>query len=239
MVAFAYAFWAATAFLAAGLAVSIPLEQFASQQLIDWLSAPLGSLTLAAVIYVLAALLVVMPFFLRRVPWREILGRLAISRRFKGKMLAWALYAWGMYFLTSVMVAFVLSFVNLPGLNLQQQQQVGFQNLANGFEYVAAFVALVVVAPVFEEVIFRGFLFGRIRERSGFWPSAILTSLTFAALHGQVNVGIDVFILSMFLCFLREKFDSIWPGVMVHALKNGLAYTLLFILPLYGIKLLQ
>ncbi len=237
-VAFGYAAWTATAFLTAGLAVSIPLEQFASQQLIDWLSTALGSLTLAAVIYALAALLVALPLFLRRVPWREILGKLAISRRFKGKMFAWALYGWLLYFLTSAAAALVLSLINLPGVNLQQQQEVGFQNLANGFEYIAAFVALVVVAPIFEETIFRGYLFGRIRQRSGFWLSAIVTSLTFALLHGQVNVGIDVFILSMFLSMLRERFDSIWPGVMVHALKNGLAYTFLFILPLFGVKLL-
>jgi membrane protease YdiL (CAAX protease family) len=44
-----------------------------------------------------------------------------------------------------------------------------------------------------------------------------------------VNVALDVFILSIVMCGLREMTGSIWAGVVLHMMKNGLAFYLLFI----------
>lgn len=233
-----YAIWAAGVFVFTSVVlVGLPLAYFASDSVYKWFETSVGTLALAAIIYVVSAALVISPFVLRRLPWAEIRKRLGISKPFRLPMLPWAIFMWGLYFLLTIAVTAILYFVSIPGLDLEQQQNIGFSNLSGGLEYVAAFLLLVVIAPVFEELLFRGYLFGRIREKNGFWLSAILTSLTFAALHGQLNVGIDVFILSIFLCYLREKFDAIWPGILVHAFKNGLAYMLLFLLPLYGIHI--
>ena len=169
-------------------------------------------------------------------PLAEVKSRLGLSKPFEARMVAWALFIWGLYFLTSVAVTALLYGLNIHGLQLDQKQDIGFSQLNTVLEYGAAFVLLVIIAPFFEELLFRGYLFGAIRHRSGFVVSTLLTSLTFAIMHGQFNVGVDVFILSLFLCYLREKFDSIWPGMLVHAFKNGLAYVILFILPLYGIS---
>lgn len=189
--------------------------------------------------YVLSLLVVMAPFFIKRLPWIKIRAKLGLSKPFKRSMVPWALFIWGIYFISTALVTALLYSLPMHGLNLDQKQDIGFDTISGIWQYIAAFGLLVVVAPLFEELLFRGYLFGQMRTRSGFWLSALLTSLTFAVLHGQLNVGIDVFILSLFLCYLREKFDSIWPGVLVHAFKNGLAFILLFILPLYGINLLQ
>jgi hypothetical protein len=63
------------------------------------------------------------------------------------------------------------------------------------------------------------------------WAAIIITSLLFGAVHGQWNVAIDVFVLSLVLCSLREVTGNIWAGVLLHMLKNGLAFYLLFINP--------
>lgn len=139
----------------------------------------------------------------------------------------------------SAVAMMVLYSLNLSGIDLQEKQNVGFNELSSSVDYMLAFITLVVLAPVFEEAMFRGFLFGQLRKRHGFWVSAIVTSLAFAVVHFQFNVGVDVLILSLFLCYLRERFQSIWPSIMLHALKNGIAYTLLFILPLLGFNLIQ
>ena len=127
----------------------------------------------------------------------------------------------------------------LPGYNPDQEQDVGFKNLNGSLDLILAFIALVILPPIAEELVFRGYLFGKLREQSGFWVSAIITSIIFGLVHLQWNVGVDTFVLSIFLCYLREKTGSIWMSMLLHALKNGVAYFFLFIAPLLGINLLQ
>ena len=47
----------------------------------------------------------------------------------------------------------------------------------------------------------------------------------------QWAVTIDTFVLSLMLCALREYTGAIWAGVLLHAIKNGLAFYLLFVNP--------
>jgi membrane protease YdiL (CAAX protease family) len=42
--------------------------------------------------------------------------------------------------------------------------------------------------------------------------------------------GLDTFILSLFLIYLREKTDGLWASMALHALKNGVAFVALFVL---------
>lgn len=230
-----YSVWSAGVFLfTSTILVGLPIALFASQSLYEWFSTPVGIFALGAIVYTVATAIAISPFLIRHYSRPVIKEKLGITA-FSNRMIIWALGAWVLYFFLTAVVAAALQFI--PSLDLTQKQEIGFSTLSGPWEYILAFLTLVIVAPVFEEILFRGFLFGQIRERSGFWFSAILTSLTFALLHGQLNVGIDVFILSMFLCYLREKRQSILPGILVHAFKNGLAYSLLFILPLLGVRL--
>lgn len=236
-----YPTWTVAAVLFVSFLIVGPLIDYVvPDSVFNWLAQPLGSLTIAAVTYLIATILVLAPLWLlRRMNWTQMAQRIGLAHRPTLRMVPWALLSWGLYFGLTIITTILLSLVHLPGLDLQQQQNVGFGHLTYGYEYIAAFVALVVLAPLFEEIIFRGYLYGRLRRDSSFFLSALLTSSAFALLHFQLNVGIDVFILSLFLCYVREKFDSIWPGVIIHAFKNGIAYLFLFILPLYGVNLLQ
>ena len=99
-----------------------------------------------------------------------------------------------------------------------------------GWERIFAFALFVIVAPFAEEAIMRGFLFGKLRQsKMPFWPAAIVVSLLFAVAHGQWNVGVDTFILSMVACWLREVTKTIWPGVVIHMIKNFVAFMVLFV----------
>ena len=119
-----------------------------------------------------------------------------------------------------------------PWFDANQAQQTGFSQLNSRYEYIIAFVTLVVAAPVAEEVIFRGYLFGRLRNFVPFWVAAIVTSVLFGLAHGTWNVAIDVFALSMISCLLRESTGNIWASILIHMLKNGIAFYILFINPL-------
>ena len=118
-----------------------------------------------------------------------------------------------------------------PGFNANQAQNTGFEHLTQGFEYMLAFTTLVVVAPIAEEVLFRGYLFGKLKQYLPIWVAALATSLLFGALHGAWAVAIDTFALSLVLCYLRETTGSIWSSILLHMLKNGIAFYLLFIYP--------
>lgn len=128
--------------------------------------------------------------------------------------------------------ALIVLFTSIfPQIDVQQAQDVGFQNLANQTQYILAFTTLVVLAPFAEEVLFRGYLYGKLRKHAPIWLAMLITGALFAAAHGQWNVAIDTFALSLVMTSLREITGSIWAGVLLHMMKNGLAFYLLFINP--------
>ena len=110
--------------------------------------------------------------------------------------------------------------------------------LAPGFDRILAFLTLVVIAPIAEEIIFRGWLYGKLREKlngrlSEMWGiilSAFITSLLVGLVHLQWNVGVNVFALSIVLCAMREITGTIYAGMLTHMLKNGLAFYLIYVI---------
>lgn len=119
----------------------------------------------------------------------------------------------------------------IPWYDLTVTQDIGFQGLSQRYEVVLAFVCLVVLAPLAEELLFRGYLFGKLSKHAPMWAAAIITSVLFGVLHGSWVVGIDVFALSLVLCTLRVITGSIWSPVVLHMVKNGVAFYFLFINP--------
>lgn len=128
----------------------------------------------------------------------------------------------------AIVLAWVFSF--FPWFNAEEVQDVGFSIYMNGGEKILAFLVLVVLAPVREELIFRGWLYGRLRARLNMPVAIIITSLLFAIMHFQWNVGVNVFALSVVLCGLREITGTIYAGILTHMIKNGVAFYLLYVL---------
>ena len=112
----------------------------------------------------------------------------------------------------------------LPGINWTETQDVGFSNLISQNDYVLTFLMLVIVAPLAEEIIFRGWLYGKLRTRIPAIPAILLVSLLFGIVHGQWNVGVTVFVMSVAMCSIRELTGTIWGGLLIHILKNGIAF---------------
>ena len=83
-----------------------------------------------------------------------------------------------------------------------------------------------VLAPLVEEIFFRGFLFQGFRAKYGWATSMLLSSAVFAIAHLDPASLIPTFILGNVLAYLYHRSNSIWPGVMLHVLVNtfGLAF---------------
>lgn len=120
----------------------------------------------------------------------------------------------------------------LPWIDIEQAQDLGLGMPSVGIEMAMAFLLLVVIAPFVEELLFRGYLFGKLRG-SGvpFWLTALVVSLLFGIAHLQWNVGVDTFALSLVMCATREITGSLWPSVLMHMMKNGIAFYFLFVNP--------
>lgn len=183
----------------------------------------------SAVTYILALVIIIgAPWWVRRA--RTTKQELGLQRLPTWLELLWAPAGAVVYLiLASLMVWLAMTF--LPFIDFEQVQDTGFNGISHRYEYILAFISLVVIAPVAEEVLFRGYLFGKLRKRLSLWLSILITSLLFAIVHFAWNVGIDVFVLSVVLCLLRVISGSLWPSIFLHMLKNGIAFYLLFVVP--------
>lgn len=125
-----------------------------------------------------------------------------------------------------------------PWFDLNQVQDTGFSIYMNSEERIVAFVTLVVIAPIAEEIIFRGWLYGKLREKLsvrfsdkiGILIAILITSFLFGLIHFQWNVAVNVFALSVVLCALREITGTIYAGILTHMIKNGVAFYLVYVL---------
>jgi CAAX protease family protein len=183
----------------------------------------------AAAVYILSLVIVIgVPWAIKK--YMTTKGELGLTRLPSWMDIGLAPAGFIIYFIASGAFIAVVSHL-IPGLDMSQAQETGFEHISQRYEYFAAFLALVVLAPVAEEILFRGYLYGKLKKYVPVWVAIIVTSILFGAVHGQWNVTLDVFVLSIVLCSLREVTGGIWAGILLHMLKNGIAFYFLFINP--------
>jgi len=86
------------------------------------------------------------------------------------------------------------------------------------------------LAPVCEELLFRGFIFPALRNWRGPRLAAVITGILFGAIHVGSAPAIDLVplaVLGVALCALYQSTGSIYPCFAVHSLNNSLAFGLL------------
>lgn len=123
------------------------------------------------------------------------------------------------------------------GINTEQEQEIGFEGAKTGGQgLIFVFMSLVILAPVVEEILFRGFLFGGLRTKLSFPWAVVITSVLFAVPHLFASstgflwiAAVDTFVLSLVLCYMREKTGALWVPIGIHAIKNSLAFIYIFV----------
>lgn len=220
--------------IAAGLLLlAYPLLAGWSEQRIDtWLTgniyANFGSVALTH-----AVTLAGLSLFLK--VYKQKIAAIGLLRP-KRSDVGWAFTTYALYFVAYVAV-FMAVYIFVPGINTEQEQQTGFNGARGLWPLAAAFMALVVLAPIVEEILVRGLIFTSFRKHISLIWATLATSALFAVAHlpaggaeGPLYIAaIDTFVLSIFLCALREKTGSLWAGIYLHAIKNFVAYYTLFI----------
>ena len=93
---------------------------------------------------------------------------------------------------------------------------------AHAGAFAANVVLFAVVAPVVEELTFRG-VGQSLLSFLGRWPSLGLVGIAFGAAHGLVEALLVLVPFGIALAWLRDRTKSVVPGMVVHALFNGIA----------------
>ncbi|MDR3297776.1 MAG: CPBP family intramembrane metalloprotease [Candidatus Nomurabacteria bacterium] len=219
--------WVAIALIASQFVVSFILVSLLG---VETVVQPVWSTLYSALVYILCLFLVIF------IPWKLLKMKTNRDELGLTGLPTWtdiglAPIGFIVYFILSMVVVALIMAI-LPNVNWDQAQDVGFQNLIYDTDKILAFVALVILAPIAEEIIFRGWLYGKIRSKMPAWLSILLVSILFGVMHGQWNVAVNVFCMSVVMCLLREITGTIWSSIMLHMLKNGVAFYFLFINPM-------
>lgn len=118
-------------------------------------------------------------------------------------------------------------YIALVGPPAGRQQAVGALTGADGtVALVSLCVALIVLAPVSEEVFFRGFFYRALRSRFPVWAAAIIDGAVFSVVHfegAQLVKVLPLFVLlGVILCVVYEHTGSLYAVIAIHAFNNAL-----------------
>lgn len=102
-----------------------------------------------------------------------------------------------------------------------------FQNVAQSQYDVSLVVGLVLygaISPFVEEVIFRGFLFGRMKVYMNWVVALFLSSLLFGIYHGNLVQGVYGFFMGLVFGLVAHKYQNFYLAVGMHAIANLVAF---------------
>jgi len=91
-------------------------------------------------------------------------------------------------------------------------------------------IMIVVVGPLFEEILFRGMILDGFLKRYSPWKSILWSSLIFGLFHLNPWQFIPAFILGVLMGYVYWKTRSLWLCVLIHFVNNGLSFLALFFL---------
>ena len=95
------------------------------------------------------------------------------------------------------------------------------------------FITGAVVAPLVEEIFFRGFLLQGFRQKYGWMTGILLSSFIFAAAHLDPVAFIPTFILGCVLAYMYHRSNSLWPGILFHTSINSLSLCAVYVVSKY------
>ncbi len=116
-----------------------------------------------------------------------------------------------------------------------------FQHM-QGWQKVLFAIFAVIVGPVWEEFVFRVFLFNAMQKWWGFWPGAIVSSVLFGLAHAQppfvpamfLALSLPLAVGGVILCTVYARTGNAWSNMITHASFNGLSLLLLTVAPQFA-----
>lgn len=139
------------------------------------------------------------------------------------------LVGWSLLLLLAQAASVVLLAAVVPDLRGVEAENTAFLRDQPTVALVLIAVAAVLLAPVIEELLFRGIVLRGLMLRIGFWPAALVSSTCFGLFHATgtgieaVPVVVATAVFGLGLCLLTRRTGRLGPAIGVHALRNALA----------------
>jgi membrane protease YdiL (CAAX protease family) len=136
-----------------------------------------------------------------------------------------------------VIIDVVGTLLTQVGLRPNQLEEFEFVLHEGPLAFVVLLIAAAIVAPFFEELFFRGFLFGVYRRRQPLWLAYLVSSVLFTILHLEPNrmnlsqmagLSVGIFMLALLLAWLYQHTGSLYPGMIAHAINNATGLILFY-----------
>jgi membrane protease YdiL (CAAX protease family) len=145
--------------------------------------------------------------------------------RFKGSALGI-----GVALLIGIYVVNAVYSVVLAQYGLQPQSDMSpvFEALPSPWPL---FFVIVIVAPIAEEIFFRGFVFTGLRSRFGWGAAAAISAAMFAVFHLELTFFIPAFLLGFLFAYVYHRSNSIWPGIILHVIFNSIGVAAYYFVP--------
>jgi membrane protease YdiL (CAAX protease family) len=118
-------------------------------------------------------------------------------------------------------------FLALFGLRIQPDLIPIFAQLSSPWPLL---VGGALVAPLVEEIFFRGFVFGGLSRRYGWRRAALVSAALFALIHFTPTAILPIFLLGCIFAYLYRRSGSLWPGILMHMATNTLALAAAYLL---------
>lgn len=119
---------------------------------------------------------------------------------------------------------FVIFFVNgMLNFLIPQDELSSFQEASSvlyAYPLWQALLANAFLVPILEEVVFRGLMFSRLQKALPNVATALITSLLFGLVHGQLVWMLFAFVVGLLLSYVRIKTGSILPTIVMHIMIN-------------------
>jgi membrane protease YdiL (CAAX protease family) len=134
----------------------------------------------------------------------------------------------------------LISIVNTVVLQLIgqfQNPQVAALTAPGGFawsNFVAVFAVAAIIAPIVEEILFRGLLYQWLRAHTSVAVAVIVSAAIFSAVHVIPLLFPALFVVGVILALVFEWTRSLWTTIALHFLQNSLAVIGIFVLQAYG-----
>ena len=144
------------------------------------------------------------------------------------------LFALGLYPVMVIVVGGLLTYLlqTISGEQVEAPEQVGEHLPAIGTALTIVYA--IVIAPIGEELFFRGVLFRSLRDRHGFWVGAMGSAVGFALIHYIPGSAVDaallmivMFFTGLALCFLYERRGTIVAPLAAHMMFNVIGILLI------------
>lgn len=127
--------------------------------------------------------------------------------------------------LYGVLLIFAAGVVIEPLLDLFPSRYLDIMDIAIG-RGGWAIMTTVILAPILEEVLFRGLLLGAINEKHGAFRAVFVSAAIFGVIHIIPQQIVNAFVIGIILGYIYVRTKSLVAVIFIHALNNGLAYVL-------------